>query len=792
MGQTRSLSVWPGLARRGIGRWGIGRWGIGWRGIGRWALPRLQPGSWDTPGRILARMISIVGWTGGGALGRSLAAVAEAERGRFILWLPVFMAIGVLAYYTLRAEPPAWIGAKFAIAGFAAGLASPRWQTLRAIGFSAGFAALGFASAQYATARLPPLESDLPARAMMATGTVRAVEILSYARRVTLSGVELNEVERPPARGRAREAPDSRGASEGAHHLTRTVRIRLKTGDDAAIETGDTVRVRAMSRPPLPPALPGGWDTQRDAFFAGLGASGYALDPVVVTAHGAPDRFASRVQWLRETIAARVTAAIPGAAGAVSVTLLTGASRGIPEADHDAFRASGLAHLLAVAGLHIGIVMAFALGVARTLLALSERASLFWPAKKLAAVFALLIGGGYMLLTGAHVPIVRSFTMACLLTLAILAGRQPISVRGLGFAGIALMLISPYEVPGVSFQMSFSAVLALISGYETLRPWLRRLYGKSLAKRLLSYLAALALTSTLAGTASLPYGAYHFGHVQIYYIVSNMIAVPLAALWVMPTGMIALLLMPLHLEWLALVPMGWGATLIIAIARITAALPNATVLVPQMPPWGLAVLSAGVAWLGLWRSWIRLLGIAAIAVGIASPVFDRPPDVMLSADAGLIGFRTDQGVFLQQTRTGSNFARDAWFNRWYVTAAAPLPAETSGAFACERDACVFRPRAADMAALLMRGPSRPASCAGAAVVVSAEPARGVCAWPPPRVVDRFTVWKDGSVAIWLDPHGARVLTDREDRGDRPWVAPPPKPRPRPVSNLPMAPLDDGK
>ena len=63
------------------------------------------------------------------------------------------------------------------------------------------------------------------------------------------------------------------------------------------------------------------------------------------------------VQRLREIIARHVTEAIPGAAGAISVTLLTGIATGIPLADHDAFRASGLAHLLAVAGLHIGIVM---------------------------------------------------------------------------------------------------------------------------------------------------------------------------------------------------------------------------------------------------------------------------------------------------------------------------------------------------------------------------------------------------------------------------------------------------
>jgi competence protein ComEC len=410
-------------------------------------------------------------------------------------------------------------------------------------------------------------------------------------------------------------------------------------------------------------------------------------------------------------------------------------------------------------------------------------------------VLALCAGGFYMMLTGAHVPIVRSFAMACLLTVAILAGRQPVSIRGLGIAGIALMLIAPYEVPGVSFQMSFSAVLALISGYETLRPGLRRLYGKSLPWRLLSYFAALALTSALAGTASLPYGAYHFGQIQIYYILSNMAAVPITALWVMPAGMIALLLMPFGLEWIALIPMGWGATLIIAIAQYTAALPDATVAVPHMPEWGLAVLSTGVAWLGLWRSRIRLLGIAAIVAGIVSPAFDRPPDIMLSADAGMIGFRTAQGVYLQQTRSGSSFARDAWLARWHVADAAPLPATGSSAaetLTCQSDACVFRPRQDDKAALLVRGPSKPATCAGAAVIVSAEPARGFCAFPSPRLVDRFTVWRDGAVAIWLEPNGARVLTDREDRGDRPWVPPPPKPRPRPVSNLPVAPVDEGE
>ena len=710
-----------------------------------------------------------------------------AEQGRFVLWLPVFMGCGVLTYFALLIEPPAYIGLKFATAGFAGALAAGERRGWRALALCAAFAASGFASAQYATARAPPIEPDLPMKAVVLKGVVRAVEILPNGRRVTLIGPVWQWAE-PTGRAASKQPP----VDTTEHMMTRTARFKMKSGDNTPVETGDIVRVRMMLRPPMPPALPGGWDLQRDAFYSGLGASGYALDRVNVVTHGAPLPLAARMQWLRETIAGRVSAVLAKAEGAIAITLLTGAQRGIPEADHEAFRASGLAHLLAVAGLHIGIVMGFALGFARRLMALSERISLRWPTRKIAAVFALAAGGGYLALTGGHVPIVRSFAMACLFTIAVLAGRSPVSLRALGVAGIVLMLLRPHEAAGVSFQMSFSAVLALISGYEALRPWLRRMWGRGWGRRVLSHVVALALTSTLAGTASLPYTAYHFGHIQSYYIFSNILAVPLTAFWVLPLGLIALLLMPFGLEGLVLVPMGWGITLIIWIAHATTALPAATLPVAHSPAWGLAVLSAGIAWLGIWRSPIRLIGIVAIGVGAISPMMTRPPDILLSGDAGLIAFRTGLGVFMQQARGGSAFTREAWLSHWGETTSSPLPEQgwaALGAVTCVKDACVIRPRPEEMAALLVRGPSKPTGCGGAAVVVSAEPARGVCRNPSPPAVDRFTVWKDGPVAIWLGPKGATVLTDRASRGDRPWVPPRPKPRARAPSKLPEAARD---
>ncbi len=683
--------------------------------------------------------------------GAVLAACA-AQYGQFALWLPVAMGGGTLTYFALRAEPPGWAGIAVFLPAAAGATLSRPWPVLRGLLLVAAAAALGFASAQFATRHALPLE-PLPRKATWLTGTVLGTETLPIGSRVMLGNVRLD-------------------GADGT--LARTLRIRLRAGDTAA-RAGDTVRLRALLRAPSPPAYPGGWDLQRDAFFSGLGGYGFALGHSQVVKLGTPSGFAQRIQGLRDAIARRIEAALPADRAGIAATLLTGNSSDIPASDHQAFRDSGLAHLLAVAGLHIGIVMGLIMALVRTSLAAWEWAALHWRIKEIAAIAALLAGAAYMLLTGMHVPIVRSFAMACLFTLALLLGRRAISLRGLALAAAVLILLEPAQVPGVSFQMSFSAVLALIAGYEALRPHLHRLYGDGgFLRRFALHVVALGLTSLLAGIASAPFGAYHFGRIQLYFIPSNMLAVPLTAFWVMPAGLIALALMPLHLEWLALVPMGWGIGGILWIARTVSAWPAATLSVPPVPDWGIIVLGLGMAWLGLWRGPVRLAGIALIALGLASPALYRPPDLLVSADAKLIALRTPGQIYVQDAPGAAAFTLDAWTQFWALPETA-MPARGSaagGAVACSRADCLLRAPSGGTA-LLLRGAEPTDPCAVAEVLVAAEPARHRC--PALALVDRFTVWRNGAAAIWLDRSGVRIVTDRAARGVRPWVPPPPIP-----------------
>jgi competence protein ComEC len=291
----------------------------------------------------------------------------------------------------------------------------------------------------------------------------------------------------------------------------------------------------------------------------------------------------------------------------------------------------------------------------------------------------------------------------------------------------------------------------------------------------------LVATSVLAGAATTPFGLHHFGRWQLYGVAANALAVPLTSALVMPAGMAAVALMPFGLEGLALAPMRWGVEATLWVARWVAAWPGASLVASPLPGWGLGLVSFGMLWLCLWCGAWRAWGWPLIACGMLSASLARPPDLLVSSDARLIALRTEAGV-LWQRQAGSNaLVREMWLRLWGEPAGQPFPAEGRAAEVdCRAGACTLR---AAPKLVLLRGEPPWEACRDAALVVSAEPVRGRCR---ARVIDRFSVWRDGAHAVWFENGGVRVLSDRAWRGERPWV--PPVPRPR-TTTEPLAPTE---
>ena len=687
------------------------------------------------------------------SLGVWWARAAEAfatERQQQALWLPVAMGAGILLYFSLRSEPNArliWLAPGLIIAAL---LVARRWPFCGWLCALVAAGSFGFAVTLWHAQRAPPPLSP-PPRALVIQGIVQNVQALPQGLRVTLAEARLGP-----------EAP----------RLARSLRIRLRNDDPARPAPGDLLSVRALIRAPAAPAYPGAWDFQRAAFFSGQGGVGFAIGAAEVTP-GAGE--APLLAGLRTALETRVMAALPGSAGAISAALLTGSQSAIPTADLNAMRDSGLAHLLSVSGLHIAIVMSVSFWVTRLLLALYRPVALRVPGKLMAGCGALLAGGFYMLLTGAQVPMQRSFAMACLVTLAILAGRKAISLRGLAWAATVVMIVDPASLLGPSFQMSFAAVLALIAGWEAVQPRLAGLRGhRGWAWRIGFAVLGLMMTSVLAGAATAPFGLAHFGRLQWYGVAANAIAVPLTSFIVMPAGMLAALLMPLGLEAPALLVMGLGVEGVLWVARIVAAWPGATQAAMPIPAWGLMVFAFGLCWLCLWRSWWRALGVLPMILGLSSAAFVQPPHILISGDARLIAISAADTLFLQRQSGASSLTRDAWLRLYGQTVAQALPAEGStagGKLRCSAEGCVVDE---GPGAFLVRRGNIVAQCGAVAVIISAEPIRQRCRQS--ILIDRFSVWRNGPHAVWLSPTGVQVISDRAWRGIRPWVPPPPLPR----------------
>ncbi len=191
--------------------------------------------------------------------------------------------------------------------------------------------------------------------------------------------------------------------------------------------------MRAVLYPVPGQILPGGHDMQREAYFAGIGGVGYTFgaahrhrrSPAIATGGG----WREDLRHLRTEMSRRIIAVLPGSTGGVASALITGKRGAISEEVKQAFRQSGLQHLLAIAGLHLGLVGGFVFFAVRGGLALIPWVALRYPIKKIAAAATLVVLTCYLLLSGAAIPTERAFVMNGLVFAAILIDRLRISMR---------------------------------------------------------------------------------------------------------------------------------------------------------------------------------------------------------------------------------------------------------------------------------------------------------------------------------------------------------------------------
>ncbi len=692
------------------------------------------------------------------------------------LWAPVAFGLGSAAYLGLKSEPPLWIALVQAAVTLGLGVAA--WVFGRRRWMVAGGALLALAGAGFLIAKVhtdrvaAPLA---PARAGVVTVSGWVVDIVTPSEkgeRLLIAPVRISGL--PP------EATPTR------------VRIVLPAagGPESAPPPGTAIRLVTLLDPPPGPAAPGAYDFARDAWFEGIGGVGLAMRQPVLTGLPTPPAGLRRemaINALRWSVARRLASDIhavlgpdDGGAAGLAVAVTTSHQDWLAADHRDDLRASGLAHMLAIAGLHTAALSGFAFFAFRLAIAAWPWLALRVPGKKVAALAALVVVAGYLVLSGAHPPARRAAVTASVAFLAILVDRRAVSLHSLAVAAMIILLIEPEVVVAPGFEMSFCATASLVALAEVWRrpaepgdglPW-----PLALARKLRDWALGLAVVSFVAGAATGPFAIQHFNRVANYGVFANLTADFVASAVLMPSLALTLVSQALGVDSATAAPLLWlagnAARAVIWLGHVFAMAPGAAISLSSAPEIALAVSYLGIVFACLWRGRLRWIGVPMSA---AVAIWPRPaaPVAWIAADgddaAVVVG-----GQEIAMKPAARSYATQLWAQRRGFTLPADPAAAQARVFDCDRKGClpVGSARPALAASWMKKPPTGQrwdALCARADIVIlrSAEAPPGPCNGA--LVLTRGDFERQGAAEVFASASGWRLVWSQPIRGRRPWT-----------------------
>ncbi|TPN39389.1 ComEC/Rec2 family competence protein [Mesorhizobium sp. B2-3-3] len=710
--------------------------------------------------------------------GVAKAAELELDRGIAFLLVPVCLAAGAIGYYSLAAEPDFAKPVAVVVLTALCALAS-RSRPKTHLCFTAMLlCALGLLAAKVETWRAGTrmLGSEISTEV---TGRVVSLDRMETGRiRLT---IDVTSTARP----KLRYMPE---------------RVRLSARKiPPELTAGSLISGYAKLLPPTGPVRPDSYDFSFDSYFAGIGGSGFFLgNPRIVRADdGMPlsARLSSAVENARQSIAGRITGIVGGAEGEIAAALIVGVRAGIPDEINEAMRRTGIYHIISISGLHMALVAGTVMGLLRGAFALFPDFSARRPVKKYAAAAALFSIAAYLVISGVVVAAERSFIMLAVMLIAVLFDRAALTMRNLAISAIAVILVSPHEVVGPSFQMSFAATAALVGAYagwadyrarKTRPPSPKLSLPGLLTQKILLTTGGLAMTSIIAGSATTLFAIWHFQRVSPLSLFANLAVMPIVSV-VMFLAVASALLMPFGLDAPSLYLMGKGLTAMIAIsAWISERSPvDAVGLISQQ---SVLLVTVALVIATMATTWLRLAALPFALAGLLTVSHTRTPDVLISEDARLVAVPIGGGELAVSRARPNEFTVDNWkralvsesivvpevFNKtdgqFTIADAVNLP---SGApFYCTDGVCLARhPSGAIVAHVEDRKDTWKACGFADVIVVNDATGYDACHNPLVLVVTKRQLARKGSAAVFFERQsaiGPPTVSFAVDRPYRPW------------------------
>jgi len=398
----------------------------------------------------------------------------------------------------------------------------------------------------------------------------------------------------------------------------------IKNVPEEVWHPGNEIRFKARLYPFLDNNI--GYNFWRQAFFEQCYSKGVILAKPYVVKKVERTEWAIWLENIRNYINAKINRDFSEDTKGIAEALITGDKGQIPLYVRDNYAKSGIAHILAISGLHITMIAGLIYFLLLYFILMLPKIPLRYNVKKIAMLLSFIGALFYVFIAGMRIPAIRALIMYGVITIAVLADRTAISLRNVAIAAIVILALLPESINNPGFYMSFFVVAALISYYE----------NRTVKE---GYFQGIVRSSVIASLAVIPFSWYFFNQVVSNGISANLLSIPLLGVVIMP----ALMGYVFGIDCFGFIAV-WGIKCMNLIAELVAAL-DWLFFRFSTPDFFVMVLGVfGVLLMIINKQ--KILGAGVISVSILLYSFLPKPFLFVRNDFQVFGIRDGESFFV--------------------------------------------------------------------------------------------------------------------------------------------------
>jgi competence protein ComEC len=566
------------------------------------------------------------------------------ETDNFILWLVAFFAAGTAYYFSLAIEPDwcTWLG--LSLLSLLIFFCSKN-NTLARLLFLIIFCfSIAVVNASLRTISLSSSRLDYSLKNAKIVGKIIKLTNLDDGKRLVIKISSLKT------------------ANQSARTIPKIVQVTVRN-DNNILKVGQKISAYVILHPPSKILFPNKYDFSRHAYFSQIDANGFLVSKIKIIQDVNSGSFSNFLEGLRGNIYNELQKNLGGQYANVAAALMIGEQTSVSLDILNSMRKSGLSHVLSVSGVHLSLVSIICFFAIRFLLSNFVFFAQRYNTKKIAAIISFFVSLFYLLISGMQIATLRSFIMVAFIIIAVLVDRENDARRSVCFSALIILFFMPESIFHPSFQMSFSAVLGLVSFYEIYisKVLLRMTKERDIFSRIKLYFYGAVVSSLIAGFSTAMFVLYNFNNYSHYSVLANLLAAPIVSFFIMPGVVLTFLLMPIGLVNIGLWPVEFGIKLMLKISDKVSSISGAMSFLPTIPSNILLLFVFGFLWLTLWQKSWRYLGAIPLVLSLFLLFTLKFPSLIIDAKYGSVLMKEGDEL----VRIGGYKRYSDWYaNQW--------------------------------------------------------------------------------------------------------------------------------